>query len=258
MARITYWLWDAWRNPAYPNSQCTATNHMPDVARAVLFLKSSDKPGVWRPATYAPTVAAVYDEKGTLVRWRAIGETYFDLDFNGQFDAKEIFNDKSVVVSQSIFVKDQWRELGTLIARSGSVALTRRPRPPTRGRGVVRRRPISTSLGAKVGRNDLRNRERSARPGATQRREIGPPEAGNDEISAIPSSMLSLRNSRRELKVRFPSSRFHASPVIWRQSRVLDYRDPIQSGGFSKGRTIRVCEGNDLKPSMNEDEGNRR
>ena len=87
---------------------------MPDVAPPVLFLKSSDKPGVWRPATYAPTVAAVYDEKGTLVRWRAIGETYFDLDFNGQFDAKEIFNDKSVVVSQSIFVKDQWRELGTL------------------------------------------------------------------------------------------------------------------------------------------------
>jgi len=80
----------------------------------VLYLKSSDKPGVWRPTTYIPSVVPVYDEKGTLVRWRMIGEAYFDLDFDGQFDAKLIWNDKSVVVSGSIFIKGQWREIGTL------------------------------------------------------------------------------------------------------------------------------------------------
>ena len=93
-------------------------NKVHDSPRApVLFVKSSDKPGVWRPAMYAPTVAAVYDEKGTLVRWRVIGEAYFDLDFDGQFDAKLIWNDKSVVVSGSIFIKGQWRELGTTDGR---------------------------------------------------------------------------------------------------------------------------------------------
>ena len=90
-------------------------NKVHDSGRSpVLFLKTSDKPGVWCPARYAPTVAGVYDEKGKLVHWCAIGEVYFDLDFDGQFDAKEILDDKSVVVSQSIFIKDQWRELGTL------------------------------------------------------------------------------------------------------------------------------------------------
>jgi hypothetical protein len=90
-------------------------NEVHDGPRApVLFLTPSDKPGVWHPARYAPTVAPVYDEKGKLVRWRAIGEVYFDLDFDGQFDAKEILNDKSVAVSQSIFIKDQSRELVNL------------------------------------------------------------------------------------------------------------------------------------------------
>lgn len=80
----------------------------------VLFLKASDKPGVWRPAAYTPSVVPIYDEKGKLARWRMIGETYLDFDFDGQFDAKEVLNDKSVLVSESIFIKGEWRELGRL------------------------------------------------------------------------------------------------------------------------------------------------
>ena len=49
-----------------------------------------------------------------MARYRAVGEVYHDLDFDGQFDAKEIWDDKSVVISQSIFIKGEWRELGRL------------------------------------------------------------------------------------------------------------------------------------------------
>ena len=46
-----------------------------------------------------------------------IGETYLDFDLDGQFDAKEVLNEKSVVVSGSIFIQGQWREIGTLDGR---------------------------------------------------------------------------------------------------------------------------------------------
>ncbi len=77
----------------------------------VLSMVASDKPGVWHKARYAPAFTPVYDD-GKLTRYRAVGELYEDLDFDGQLDAKQIWNDRSVVVSESIFIKGEWRELG--------------------------------------------------------------------------------------------------------------------------------------------------
>jgi hypothetical protein len=77
----------------------------------VLTMVPSDKPGVWHKVRYAPASRPVYDE-GKLTSYRAVGELYEDLDFDGQFDAKQIWDDQSVVVSESIFVNGQWKELG--------------------------------------------------------------------------------------------------------------------------------------------------
>jgi len=94
---------------------CVYGNKVHDAPRApVLIMEASDKPGVWHKVKYAPAIAAVYDDKGKLVRWRAVGEVYDDLDFDGQLDAKQIWDDKSVVVSESIFIKGEWRELGRM------------------------------------------------------------------------------------------------------------------------------------------------
>jgi hypothetical protein len=79
----------------------------------VLTMVASDKPGVWYKVRYAPTFIPVYDG-GKLTRYRTVGELYTDLDFDGQFDAKEIWNDKSVIVSESILIKGEWRELGRM------------------------------------------------------------------------------------------------------------------------------------------------
>jgi len=77
-----------------------------------LVMVASDKPGVWHKVRYAPR-APVFDE-GKLTYFRAVGEEYDDLDFDGQFDLKSIYDDRSAIISQSIFLKDEWRELGRM------------------------------------------------------------------------------------------------------------------------------------------------
>ncbi len=87
-------------------------NEVHDGLRMPVFtMDVSDKPGVWDKVRYTPTVAGVYD-KGKLVSYRVVGEVYHDIDFDGQFDAKSIYDEKSVVCSESIFVDEQWLELG--------------------------------------------------------------------------------------------------------------------------------------------------
>lgn len=80
----------------------------------VFTVDASDKPSVWTKVRYTPSVAAVYD-KGKMVSYRVEGEVYHDIDFDGQFDAKSIYDKdsdgESVVSSESIFIDGQWLEL---------------------------------------------------------------------------------------------------------------------------------------------------
>ncbi len=88
---------------------------------AVLVLTASDKPGVRRHLGYGLSVPKYDDNKvpgHRIPSYRIVGDVYRDLDFDGRFDAKEVFNDKSVVVSESIFVNGEWRELGRLDSNS--------------------------------------------------------------------------------------------------------------------------------------------
>jgi hypothetical protein len=78
----------------------------------VLLMVASDKPGVWHKVRYSPTFPV--HEEGKLKLYRTVGELYEDLDFDGQFDLKEIHDSKSAIISQSIFLKDEWRELGRM------------------------------------------------------------------------------------------------------------------------------------------------
>lgn len=83
-------------------------NKVHDAQRTVvLVMQASDKPGVWRQVSYGLTVP---DDN----RHRFVGDVYVDLDVDGRFDAKDVFNDKSAVISQSIFINGEWRELGRL------------------------------------------------------------------------------------------------------------------------------------------------
>jgi hypothetical protein len=77
-----------------------------------LSMVASDKPGVWHKVRYAPRVPVF--AAGTLISFRSVGEEYDDLDFDGQFDLKSIYDDKSAIISQSILLKGEWRELGRL------------------------------------------------------------------------------------------------------------------------------------------------
>lgn len=83
-------------------------NKVRDAQRTVvLVMQASDKPGVWRLASYGLTVP---DDN----RHRFVGDVYVDLDCDGRFDGKQVFNDKSAIVSESISMNGEWRELGRL------------------------------------------------------------------------------------------------------------------------------------------------
>jgi hypothetical protein len=83
-------------------------NKVHDAQRTmILIMQASDKPGVWRFAGYGLTIPG--DD-----RERFVGDVYVDLDVDGRFDGKQVFNDKSAVVSDSIFINGEWRELGHL------------------------------------------------------------------------------------------------------------------------------------------------
>lgn len=83
-------------------------NKVHDAQRTVvLVLQASDKPGIWRQVNYGLTVP-----DGN--RHRFVGDVYVDLDVDGRFDGKQVFDDKSAIVSESIFINREWRELGRL------------------------------------------------------------------------------------------------------------------------------------------------
>jgi hypothetical protein len=73
----------------------------------VLFMKASTKtPGRWQSVKYAPTT-----EPGKEGYYRVTGEVYDDIDFNGPFDAKRVYNSESELVSMSLHLYGQWQEI---------------------------------------------------------------------------------------------------------------------------------------------------
>ncbi len=40
-----------------------------------------------------------------------VGEAYEDLDFDGQFDAKRVYNAKSEIIAQAIYLDGTWKEI---------------------------------------------------------------------------------------------------------------------------------------------------
>lgn len=86
-------------------------NEVHDGLRMPVFtMDASDEPGVWHKVMYTPSVVGVYD-KDKLVSYRVVGEVYYDIDFDGQFDTKSVYDRESNVVSESIFIEGKWVEL---------------------------------------------------------------------------------------------------------------------------------------------------
>ncbi len=63
--------------------------------------------GIW----HAKTVRE-YGSDGRWLRGRPVGEAYIDIDCDGQFDVKSIYNDKSEITSQWVFMEGRWQMLG--------------------------------------------------------------------------------------------------------------------------------------------------
>jgi len=73
----------------------------------VFYFMASDKSGVWQQADYMPTFKTV-TENVKLISYKMKGEFYNDIDFDGQFDAKRIYNEESEIVFEYIFVNGKW------------------------------------------------------------------------------------------------------------------------------------------------------
>ena len=84
----------------------------------VEFAIANDEPEGWGSVRYVRTTPE-YDRSGALMRYRPIGEMYIDIDFDGQFDAKDIYNDQSERLSQWVFMDGGWKCLGTFDPPTG-------------------------------------------------------------------------------------------------------------------------------------------
>jgi hypothetical protein len=79
---------------------------------ASMWSSKSKEADASRSTWYTKTVPE-YLSNGQLFRWRPIrGEMYIDIDSDGQFDVKNICNDKSEITSQWVFMDGQWQMLG--------------------------------------------------------------------------------------------------------------------------------------------------
>jgi hypothetical protein len=164
-------------------------NEVHDAQRTVvLVMEASDKPGVWRHVSYGLSVPEYNENR--VPRHRFVGDVYEDLDCDGRFDAKEVFNDKSVVVSESIFINGEWRELGRLDSNGQF----------TKRRGSFDEKDL-TAFTQEVGsgkktyfdfvwgkgwqeRSEKPGRERSAKPGITQDQSPGVSDDGSRPIGS--------------------------------------------------------------------------
>ena len=72
----------------------------------VLLLDGRDTSGCWETATYAAT-----QPPGNRDYYPMVGDMYQDIDVDGLFDAKRVYNAKSEVISESIFLEGSWKEI---------------------------------------------------------------------------------------------------------------------------------------------------
>lgn len=72
----------------------------------VLLLNGWDTSGCWECATYTAT-----QPRGDKDYFPIVGDMYQDIDVDGQFDAKRVYNARSKVVSESIFLEGSWKEI---------------------------------------------------------------------------------------------------------------------------------------------------
>jgi hypothetical protein len=91
-------------------------NKVHDGVRMPVFtFDASDTPGVWHKTMYMPAVKAV-KEGGKVVNYKAIGELYEDIDFDGSFDAKRLYDEESEIIAYWIYIGGQWLELGRRVS----------------------------------------------------------------------------------------------------------------------------------------------
>lgn len=76
----------------------------------VFFLEASETHGVWHKVRYSSTSRAIRDGDKVMT-YKIIGEVYIDIDFDGEFDARQLWDKDSKIVSESIFVNGRWLEL---------------------------------------------------------------------------------------------------------------------------------------------------
>lgn len=76
----------------------------------VFTADASKKAGVWHKAQYMPCVK-IDKPFGTWVDYMPVGEYYEDIDFDGHFDAKKVYNEKGEIASFYIFIKGRWQEV---------------------------------------------------------------------------------------------------------------------------------------------------
>lgn len=76
----------------------------------VFTVDASNKAGVWHKANYTSFVK-IDKPLGRWVDYMPVGEHYEDIDFDGHFDAKMVYNEKGEIDSFYIFIKGQWQEV---------------------------------------------------------------------------------------------------------------------------------------------------
>jgi hypothetical protein len=77
----------------------------------VIFADPSEEGPGWNSIRYVETTRES-GEDGRLVRYRPVGEMYVDLDGDGQFDFKDVYDDQSARLSQWILIRSNWECLG--------------------------------------------------------------------------------------------------------------------------------------------------
>ena len=75
----------------------------------IFMFDAAEKPGFWTKVRYGPS--AMVTEKGKAIVYRPRGEIQEDLDFDGQFDGKKLYDANFRILSESILVDGSWLEI---------------------------------------------------------------------------------------------------------------------------------------------------
>jgi hypothetical protein len=107
----------------------------------VFYIKASEKKSIWQSAMYTPSFKKII-KNGMHISYSLNGESYEDIDFNGQFDVKQIWNEKGEIISDSIFLEGKWIELGNTysdekLRKKGYYSFTKSEAKTLSGKDVI-------------------------------------------------------------------------------------------------------------------------